>query len=52
MALGLFLFRGWPFPNNILQMVLLQKPYLYYGIKDDCVPRSTLGVPRSVPALT
>ena len=34
-ALGLYLFRGWPFPaeNNVLQMVLLQKPYLYYGMK-------------------
>jgi len=33
--LGLSLFRGWPFPveNNMLQLVLLQKPYVYYGIK-------------------
>ena len=33
-ALGLYLFRGWPFPaeNNMLQMVLLQKPYLYHGM--------------------
>ena len=35
MALGLYLFRNWPFPveNDLLQMVLLQKPYLFYGIK-------------------
>jgi hypothetical protein len=34
-ALGFYLFRGWPFPveNNVLHMVLLQKPYLFYGIK-------------------
>ena len=34
-ALGLYLFRGWPFPaeNNVLQMVMLQKPCLYYGMK-------------------
>jgi hypothetical protein len=34
-ALGLYLFRSWPFPveNDLLQMVLLQKPYLFYGIK-------------------
>ena len=34
-ALGLYLFHGWPFPveNNVLQMVLLQKPCLLYGIK-------------------
>src|SRR5260370_3759152 len=34
-AMGLYLFRSWPFPaeNSVLQMVLLQKPYLYYGIK-------------------
>jgi hypothetical protein len=34
-ALGLYLFRGWPFPaeNNMLHMVMLQKPYLYYGMK-------------------
>ena len=34
-ALGLYLFRGWPFPveNHMLQLVLLQKSYLYYGIK-------------------
>jgi hypothetical protein len=34
-ALGLYLFRGWPFPaeTNVLQMILLQKPYLYYGMK-------------------
>ena len=33
-ALGLYLFRGWPLPveNNMLQMVLLQRLYLYYGI--------------------
>jgi len=34
-AVGLYLFRTWPFPaeNDLLQMVLLQKPYLFYGIK-------------------
>ena len=34
-TLGFYLFRGWRFPveNNVLQMVLLQKPYLFYGIK-------------------
>jgi hypothetical protein len=34
-AVGLYLFRNWPFPaeNDLLQMVLLQKPYLFYGIK-------------------
>ncbi len=34
-ALGLYLFRSWPFPveNDLPQMVLLQKPYLFYGIK-------------------
>jgi hypothetical protein len=34
-ALGLYLFCGWPFPveNNLLQMVLLRKAHLYYGIK-------------------
>jgi hypothetical protein len=33
-TLGLYLFRGWPFPaeNDVLQMVLLQKPHLYYGV--------------------
>ena len=33
-ALGLYLFRGWALPveNNMLQMVLLQKLYLDYGI--------------------
>ena len=34
-AIGIFLFRQCPFPeeDNVLQMVLLQKPYLFYGIK-------------------
>lgn len=34
-GLGLYLFRTWPFPgeNSLLQLVLLQKPYLFYGIK-------------------
>ena len=34
-AVGLYLFRSWPFPaeNDLLQMVLIQKPYLFYGIK-------------------
>ena len=34
-ALSLYLFRGWPFPaeNNLLQMVLLRKSQLFYGIK-------------------
>jgi len=34
-AIGIVLFREWRFPedNNVLQMVLLQKPYLFYGIK-------------------
>ncbi len=34
-ALGLYLLRGWRFPaeNNLLQMVLLRKPHLFYGIK-------------------
>ena len=34
-ALGLYLFRTWPFPveNDLLQMVLLQNTYLFYGIK-------------------
>ncbi len=34
-AVGLYPFRSWPFPaeNDLLQMVLLQKPHLFYGIK-------------------
>src|ERR1700732_1207847 len=34
-VLGLYLFRALPFPveNNLLQMVLLTKPHLFYGIK-------------------
>jgi hypothetical protein len=34
-VLGLYLFRALPFPveNNLLQMVLLTKPQLFYGIK-------------------
>src|SRR3984893_10172684 len=34
-VLGLYLFRALPFPveNNLLQMVLLIKPHLFYGIK-------------------
>src|ERR1700690_854028 len=34
-AVGLYLFRNWPFPaeNDLLQRLLLQKPYLFYGIK-------------------
>ncbi len=34
-AVGQYLFRNWPFPaeNDLLQMVLLQKPYLFYGIR-------------------
>ena len=34
-AIGLYLFRGWSFPveNHMLQMVLLQRPFLFYGIK-------------------
>jgi len=34
-GLGLYLFRTWPFPgeNSLLQLVLLQKPYLFYGMK-------------------
>ena len=34
-GLGIYLFRTWPFPgeNSLLQLVLLQKPYVFYGIK-------------------
>jgi hypothetical protein len=34
-AIGLYLFRSWPFPaaNNVLRMALLQKPYLFYASK-------------------
>ena len=34
-VLGFYLFRALPFPveNNLLQMVLLTKPHLFYGIK-------------------
>jgi hypothetical protein len=34
-AIGLYLFREWSFPagNNVIQMLLLQKPYLFYGAK-------------------
>jgi len=34
-AIGLYLFRSWPFPvaNNVLRMALLQKPYLFYANK-------------------
>ena len=34
-AVGLYLFRSWSFPaeNDLLQMVPIQKGYLFYGIK-------------------
>ena len=33
---GLLAFHAWPFPadNALLQLVLLQKPYLFYGLKN------------------
>ena len=46
-ALGLYLFRSWPFPveNDLPQMVLLQKPYLFFRSRICSTESSTALLP-------
>lgn len=38
-GVGLLAFRTWPFPaeNALLQLVLLEKPYIFYGLRDSYI---------------